>query len=93
MTSAPQSPPDETAPSKPLPSLREQLLEKRGTIFALLFGVTGCLGLPLLWMSPRFSRTEKIVWSVIVVLYTLLLIGGTAAVLWWSYSQIVRALA
>ncbi len=43
----------------------------RPLIFALLFGVTGVLGLPILWYSPAFSVKEKWLWSIINTLYTL----------------------
>ncbi|MCU0708419.1 MAG: hypothetical protein MUF23_09020 [Pirellula sp.] len=69
----------------------EQILSNRTTIFCLLFGATGFLGLPLLWMSPVFSRTEKILWSVINTLYTLALIGLAAWVCYWCYQQFQNA--
>lgn len=64
------------------------LLNNRPGILVLLFFVTGILGLPLLWLSDSFSRTEKIVWSIVVTLYTLLLLGATLAIGWWVYAQI-----
>lgn len=77
-------------PSPQLSSRRTPLLDRQTTrviVFVTLFGVTGFLGLPLLWFSRAFSRREKIVWSVINTLYTLALIGITAAICWWSYLQ------
>jgi hypothetical protein len=65
-----------------------RLLNNRPAIFLLLFCVTGFLGLPLLWKSNAFSTKEKVVWSVINTLYTCILIGLTAAIVWWSYSNI-----
>ncbi|XZE46278.1 hypothetical protein SH467x_001557 [Pirellulaceae bacterium SH467] len=82
-----------TAPPQPTrqpPSSRTPLLDRQTTrviVFVTLFGVTGFLGLPLLWFSSAFSQREKIVWSVINTLYTLALIGITAAICWWSYLQ------
>jgi len=64
------------------------LLESRLAILGLLFGVTGFLGIPVLWMSPAFSRNEKIAWSVAVTIYTLVLIAIAVAICWWSYNQI-----
>lgn len=64
------------------------LLDNRPAILALLFFVTGIFGLPLLWMSGSFSQTEKIVWSIVVTLYTLLLIGATVAICWWAYVEV-----
>jgi hypothetical protein len=69
------------------------VLENRLAMFGMLFCVTGFLGLPFLWMSPKFTHAEKMVWSVVVVIYTLILIGITMAICWWSYSQIRQILA
>lgn len=81
----------EPTDASPQPSSgRTPLLDRQTTrviVFVTLFGVTGFLGLPLLWFSRAFSRREKIVWSVINTLYTLALIGITAAICWWSYLQ------
>ncbi len=64
------------------------LLDNRPAILALLFLVTGLFGIPLLWMSDSFSRTEKIAWSIVVTLYTLMLIGAIIAICWWAYLQV-----
>ncbi len=68
------------------------ILDNRLAMFGMLFCVTGFLGIPFLWMSQRFSHMEKVVWSVVVTVYTLILLGLTAAVCWWSYSQISHSL-
>ena len=39
-----------------------------------LFFVLGPFGLPLLYKSPRFSRTSKIILTIAVVIYTFYLI-------------------
>ena len=56
------------------PAVQEQILDQRLPILILLFGVMGVLGLPLLWLSPAFCRRTKVVLSVVVVLYTGLLL-------------------
>lgn len=43
-------------------------------------------------MSETFSHTEKIVWSIVVTIYTLILIGAVVAICWWSYAQINQLL-
>ena len=58
----------------------------------MLFCVTGFLGIPFLWMSAKFSHTEKIVWSCVVTIYTVALIAGAVAVCWWSFTQITQSL-
>jgi hypothetical protein len=42
-------------------------------VVVLLFVVLGPLGLPLLWRSPSFNRSSKIVLTVAMVAYTALL--------------------
>jgi hypothetical protein len=75
----------------PSPKKSEPLLDRRTTrivMFVVLFGVTGFLGLPALWISKSFTPSEKVFWSIINTIYTLVLIGITAAICWWSYTQI-----
>ncbi len=43
-------------------------------VVLLLFFVLGPFGLPLLYKSPRFTRTLKIILSVVVIAYTFYLI-------------------
>jgi hypothetical protein len=53
------------------------------TVWAVLFSlffVLGPLGLPLLWKSPHFSRTAK-----------LLLTGLVLAVTWWAIVVAIHA--
>ncbi len=79
----------------PSPTSRSKwhaLLDSRPAMFGMLFGVTGFLGIPFLWMSDSFSHTEKIVWSIVVTVYTLILIGAAVAICWWSYLQILQLL-
>jgi hypothetical protein len=45
-------------------------------VLVLLFLVLGPLGLPLLWRSPSFSRAGKIVLTVVMVVYTALLLDS-----------------
>ena len=72
------------------PGLIVQLLNSRILIFVMLFGVTGFLGLPILWMSPSFSRLEKYFWSVVNIIYTTALIVLCVVICWWAYARIVE---
>jgi hypothetical protein len=62
-------------------------------VLAVLFGVTGCLGIPLLFMSRGFSRTSRCVWSIVSVIYTSLLLWGFWLIMSWCWGEISRALA
>lgn len=70
---------------------RSGILENRKAIIVMLFGITGVLGLPLLWLSPKFSVNEKLIYSVAVTFYTAVLIGIAVAAVWWAYSRIMGA--
>lgn len=69
--------------------LNSSLLGNRRALLVLLWGVTGFLGLPLLWMSPKFSATEKFVYSVLITFYSLFLIGMATGIVWWAYLRIM----
>jgi hypothetical protein len=43
----------------------------------MLFFVLGPLGLPLVWKSPRFARGAKVALTLIMVVYTILLVELT----------------
>lgn len=69
-------------------NLDSRLVQSRVAVLAMLFLVTGFLGIPLLWMNKSFSSTERIVWAIVVTIYTLALIAFAAAVVMWSYRRI-----
>jgi hypothetical protein len=66
----------------------ERLVQNKLAVLAVLFGVTGFLGLPLLWMNTRFSTFERWLWAVLNVVYTTALIYGAFRICLWSYRQI-----
>jgi hypothetical protein len=44
------------------------------SVVLLLFFVLGPFGLPLLYKSPKFSKTLKVILTVVVIVYTSFLI-------------------
>jgi membrane-bound acyltransferase YfiQ involved in biofilm formation len=46
-------------------------------VVLLLFFVLGPFGLPLLYKSPKFSKTSKILLTIVVIIYTCYLIFVT----------------
>ena len=50
-------------------------------VFILIFLVAGVLAAPFLWRSPAFSTTEKILWTLVAILYTILVI---ALIIWMA---------
>jgi ribosomal protein L40E len=69
------------------------LLDRPWFILCLLFFVTAILGVPLLWISRGFSLAWKIVLSVVVTLYTALLLWGFWWIMDWSLSRIMDSLS
>ena len=69
--------------------LQSSLLSNRRAILVLLWGVTGFLGLPLLWLSSKFTPAEKLLYSVLVTIYSLFLIGIAVGIVWWAYLRIM----
>jgi hypothetical protein len=47
------------------------------SVLLLIFCVLGPFGLPLLYKSPRFSKTLKIILTVVVIAYTSYLVFAT----------------
>jgi hypothetical protein len=46
-------------------------------VLLMLFFVLGPLGLPLVWKNPRFSRGVKVTLTLVMILYTVVLIDVT----------------
>lgn len=67
----------------------EKLIQSKLAVLACLFLVTGFLGLPLLWMNRGFSTAERLLWAIVVTIYTLALIGLVVAIVLWCYKMIV----
>ena len=66
----------------------EELVQSRAAVLAILFLVTGALGIPLLWMNQSFSTIERIFWAIVVTIYTIGLIVVAWMIVMWSYRQI-----
>jgi hypothetical protein len=56
-------------------------------VVLLLFFVLGPFGLPLLYKSPNFSKTSKIILTIAVVLYTSYLIFASLEIARELYSR------
>ena len=67
---------------------RQSLADNRWAVLACLFFVTGALGIPLLWLGRAFSTRMKILLSLVVILYTALLLWLFWLVMLWSYHRI-----
>jgi len=97
-SSSPSSPSDSTGPAPVRPSEGGWLGSLRRydvwwSILLILFCITAACGLPLLWGSHAFRLPGKVFWSIVVLLYTLLLLWIFFVVMWWSISRIMEAFA
>lgn len=57
-------------------------------ILATLFLVSGIVGLPLLLLSPAFSRPEKSFWTVAIIIYTAIVFSLFGGFLFWVWDQV-----
>jgi hypothetical protein len=57
-------------------------------VVLLLFLVLGPFGLPLLYRSPKFSKTLKIILTVVVIIYTSYLIFASLEVVRLVYRRL-----
>lgn len=60
------------------------------------FLIVGPLALPLLWMNPRFSRNQKIVWTLLILILSYFFIVATVQAferLSVYYSEIFKMLS
>lgn len=69
----------------------DRLLNSRGAVLSFLFLVAGVVGLPLLWVNPNFSRRERVFWTVIMLLYSFILLVLFGGMLWWIFQLIIGA--
>ena len=62
-------------------------------ILITVFLVAGILGLPLVLLSPAFNRIEKAFWTVIILIYTVLIFYVLYRVAAWAHAAITDALS
>ena len=64
------------------------LIQSRGAVLTVLFLATGALGIPLLWANKKFSNGQRIFWTIVVTIYTVLLLAAFCWIMMWSYRRI-----
>jgi len=67
---------------------RRRLIDNPWAILAFMFGAAMVTGLPFLWISRGFSTLGKVVWTVLVTLYTVLVFWGFWLVMCWCVPRI-----
>jgi hypothetical protein len=80
---------DASQPASTTTSWREAIDNPR-LMIAVLFLVTAATGLPFLWMSRGFSLTAKIVLTILVLLWTALVLWAFYLVMAWCIPRILE---
>lgn len=91
--STPQTEIDSTAPksNKQAPWWRE-IVDQPVSLVLVLFFVTAASGLPLLWISRGFSLIGKIVLTILVLIWTALVLWVFYLVMAWCLPRIWEAI-
>lgn len=98
---AAENPPlgDSSMPPTPLPSPADKnpswrkLADNPYAVIALIFCVTGCLGIPLILVSRTFTPAQKALWVVVSLIYTAILFGLVITVWVWTYYRVMYAVS
>jgi c-di-AMP phosphodiesterase-like protein len=61
-------------------------LDNPWLMVVMLFFVTAAFGIPFLWLSRGFSKTAKVVLTIVVLLYTVLILWAFTLfmIYWWT---------
>ena len=83
---------EEPTDAPPRPQGWRDAVDNPWLVLAMLFFVTAALGLPVLWISRGFSTVWKIVLTVVVIAWTVLILWLFWLVMVLCYTRIVDAL-
>jgi len=83
---------EQSSDASEAPDGQDRFLYKPWVVLGLLFLVTMFLGLPLLWLSPRFSTFAKIIITLLNLAYSVLVLWAFYLLMAWCYGRISGAL-
>ena len=69
-----------------------RVLDNPWVVVALCFFVFAAFGIPLIWICKGFSTWMKVLLTILVTLYTVLILWVFALIMLWSYHRIVESL-
>ena len=78
--------------TSPRPMGWRDAIDNPWLMLAMLFFVSAALGLPFLWISRGFSTLWKVVLTVVVLAWTVLILWLFWLVMVWSYTRVADAL-
>lgn len=84
-----------SAPKKSNPEAEFEdrgLVDRPWFVLTTVFTLTGAFGIPMILLCRRFSRRQKIVWSLIAFFYTIAMIALLIAILVWSYQRLIHSM-
>lgn len=70
----------------------KKLLDNRWFVLGAIFLAMMFLGLPLLWRCPAFSKLEKFIWTIVVLIYSAAIFWVFFLVMSWSWQRIQDSL-
>jgi hypothetical protein len=83
----------EKAASSKRPRSKTGMIDRPWFVLGMLFCVTAALGLPILWKSRGFSPLAKVLLSLLVTVYTVILLWGFWLLMSWCVTRIMDVLA
>ena len=81
------------AEARPPTGDERRTIDRPWFVLGLLFCATAALGLPILWKSRGFSPVAKVLISLLVIVYTVLLLWGFSLLMCWCVVRIMAAMA
>lgn len=88
--SEPHTPPHQPPP--PAPRSWREAIDNPWLMILMLFFVTAALGLPFLWISRGFSALSKFLLTIVVLLWTALVLWVFYLIMAWCIPRIMDSL-
>lgn len=76
------------APARPEDTLARRALDNPWLMLGMLFGVTLFLGLPFLWISRGFTPLGKVLVTILVLVWTLIVFACFFGVMYWCAQRL-----
>lgn len=86
------SPVPPSPPPPPTEAAWRKLADNPYAVIALIFCVTGCLGIPVILICRSFSPQKKVLWVIISIIYTAFLFFLVGLICVWAYGNITKAM-
>lgn len=71
---------------------QKRFVDNPWLVLATIFFVTAAFGIPLIWMCRAWSETTKVFWTVVAIVYTIVVLWVFWLVMAWCYRVITDSL-